>query len=447
MVIAFGGTNAATGIALDGNLFFSAFFNANGATASNLEVLSWDATNGTYNYYKFDRRVKNDQLSARRVWKLRNISSELDRLPAGQARAGCLACHVNGAPVMKELSFPWNNWDSVRFNARYLKPGQSAPNVEWPIARGLLLENNLRGAEQLEVIVQSTMQRFADRLIEKQVTTNADGTVNVSGIRKLLDSLFMATELNLASSSTISGLDGGPLTQRATTRLPIPDSFFVNIEMMRDINVPVVAGSQGVPRIFAADNRAPTLTEYQTLVSDRGLETRCLHGPDTVFPWFGPEVAEFDRRMVARLLNKGIIDAGLIASALAVDLRNPMFSMQRASLFRHVPDQLTNLPVGSAATQLRASVVTSLRSVLAANRTRAERDFLAILESSDPVSELNQRVSTYRDEIRTALDPDSPATRAQMLEGLFDKLLSNRRRFRQEDVSHRLNEFDDLFPE
>ena len=429
LVISFIGSHAPSSTVLDGNIFLSVFMAPSGPFGD-IEVMAWDQTNGTYNYYKIEGGS----------WRFRNHSSDLDTFSEAELADGCLACHVNGGPVMKEFTFPWNHWHglTITFQAPYLTPGAGS----WPVANTTFLGRRLTGAQVLEVTIQSSTQRFINALLAEKMSTAADGSFTVSGLPGLLDSLFQPTELNLGSSNDKSGLDEGGLTERATERMNIPDSFFLNIMQMRDIDLPTFAGQGLVTEVFTPGDLGLSVDEYETLLSGTGVTTDCMPGSDTMFTWFGPEPSEFDRRMVERLNNRGIVDDAFVAAVLAVDVETPLFSDARASLLRHIPESVTAPIRALLPDALRDAVVASLQD--AATRSAAEEDFLALLQSADPMAELDDRVQDYLSRTQTLL-ADS-ATREAHLRELFDRLLVNRETFRTSDVSVRLNEFRGLLP-
>lgn len=429
MVLSFIGTHAPSGTVLDGNLFFSVFMTPN-SPAGDIEVVAWDTTQSTYNYYKLQGGS----------WRFRNRSSELETASSADLSQGCLSCHVNGGPVMKEFTFPWNHWHSLpnTFQAPYLSPGAQS----WPVANSGFLGNRLTGAQILEVSIQSSLQRFVDVDVRSRITAAADGSVRISGLPRLLDSLFQPTELNLGSANGTSGLDGGGITDRALGRINIPDSFFVNIFQMRDIDLPVFDGQGLVTNVFTPGNLGLSVDEYEGLLTDSDIETACMPGRDTLFPWFGPEPSEFDRRMVERLNKRGIVDDAFVAAVLAVDVETPLFSEARASLLRHVPEEASAASLPQLPGALRTAVIASLEAE--PDRSAAEEDFLALLTGPDPVAALDTRVRAFL--ARTQDQLADPTTRQTHLRELFSRLLQNREAFQTHPVSQPLNEFPGLLP-
>ncbi len=430
LVLSFDGTHAPSGTPLASNVFVSTFLTPSGIVGD-LEVMGWDQTHGAYNYYKLESDT----------WRFRNSSRELSGAPGAFHGDGCLACHVNGGPVMKEFTFPWNNWHGfpTTFVAPYLQPG--SPGA-WPSASDPLVAR-MESAAVLEVLVDSSLQRFAGSLIEARIDTASDGSVAVTGLRQLADSLFMPTELNLGSSITKSGLDEGGLTTPAVTPIPIPDMFFANIAQLRDLEIPVLQGQGLVTQIFTPGSLGLTLDEYQTLLAEFDIDTDCMPGRDTLFAWFGPEPSEFDRRMVERLVKRRVLDETLVAATLAIDVGQPLFSEARAALFTHLPDQVSAPDRAALPGAVRAAVIASLEATPA--RTDAEEDYLGLLKG-DALPELNRRVEAWRDEVRDRLDPSDPVARMAALRALFQQLIDNRAAFESAEISARLAEFPGLFP-
>jgi hypothetical protein len=189
-----------------------------------------------------------------------------------------------------------------------------------------------------------------------------------------------------------------------------------------------------------------SVEEYAGLLEDFAIDTGCLPGRDTVFAWFGPEPSEFDRRMAERLVRRGVIDASFAAAVLAVDPGTPLFSDARAGLLAHVPDEVTAPDMASLPTAVRQAALDSLTAVPVAERSEAEVAFLAMLESSDAVGALGERVAALREGLQADLDPTDAPRRAATLERLYGQLVGNRKRFAQSPVSARLSEFPGLLP-
>jgi hypothetical protein len=116
MVLAFDGTSG--GIKLDNNVMVSVFFDSDAIPEVNrLEAWGWDEANAVFHYYLLDRSGTPSP-----SWKFRATSADADRFTVAQRQGTCLRCHTSGMPNMKELLFPWNNWQSIASVNNYLTP-------------------------------------------------------------------------------------------------------------------------------------------------------------------------------------------------------------------------------------------------------------------------------------------------------------------------------------
>jgi len=136
-VLSYSGRNGAE--QLNGNLMLSVSFNSNEfPEQQDIEAWGWDRRQGRYNYYKLDSRGTNTP-----SWKFRGSSVDAELLTVSQRRGSCMQCHVNGAPVMRELLRPWNNWHSLDFPVAYLDAAGD-PNRSWPVAKDDRIDGRLR---------------------------------------------------------------------------------------------------------------------------------------------------------------------------------------------------------------------------------------------------------------------------------------------------------------
>src|SRR5260370_11161479 len=102
-----------------------------------IELMSWDPTKKAFNFY---RRPKGTDW----VWR----GDTRDAFRSASAGKGCFECHVHGAPIMKEMRAPWNNWNSQ--SARI--PPEAIPSKE---IRESTLFTNKRTPELLEPIIRA----------------------------------------------------------------------------------------------------------------------------------------------------------------------------------------------------------------------------------------------------------------------------------------------------
>ena len=144
-VITFTGRNADTRDFLRGNVMISVFFSSEEFPdqPQAIEVMSWDAHLGQYNYYKMDDSGTPDQIKS---WKFRGSSKDADRMLAHERTGTCMQCHVNGGPIMKELAVPWNNWHSDIFQASYMQNNwrvKDNPRIKKPIRGCRCIRNSV----------------------------------------------------------------------------------------------------------------------------------------------------------------------------------------------------------------------------------------------------------------------------------------------------------------
>jgi hypothetical protein len=189
-----------------------------------IEAMGWDESSGSFNYYKLSGEPS--------AWKFRGNSKDADLLSAASRQNTCMQCHINGAPVMKELDLPWNNWESFSAPTPYLKSG----NGSWPIVNAANSPlQDLLGAEILESPIMSAITRFNGRRIDS--LKSSDGQTIVDA-KRLLKPLLVTTEFNLITSDTVSALHPfSPSTGRPTGNVDVPGSFFINRKILNSLGV------------------------------------------------------------------------------------------------------------------------------------------------------------------------------------------------------------------
>ena len=427
------------GVPLTGNVMLSLFFDSQGFpdAPGAIEAWGWDEARGVYNYYKLNQGRAEDRAS----WKFRGSSEGADLLTTGERAHTCLACHINGAPIMKELLFPWNNWHSPANPARYLESG--SPSA-WPAAAREPLRSNLASAERLEPLIIDSIRRFNGRRIDAMLrphdaegggpALDDEGRAEITSAKRLLRPLFETTEFNIISSEGISGMHPLPVPagQGPGSPIPIPNSFFLNANLIAGEAVITRLDGLGIRSAREFEQAAKVSPdEYARLVRETGLRVAGQPG-DTVFAWFVPEPSQVDNDMVEQLMERGIVTPQFVAAVLAVDLETPLLSADRAALLSFVPDDFRFRPLDGqdplAANrhpdELTEAVIAAIRASNPAAGS-AEAEFLTLLQMDDPLAELRSRVEAYRDRVVNRLN--DPATRGEELERLFDLALQRRR--------------------
>jgi hypothetical protein len=395
-----------SGQKLDQNVLFSVSFNSEKFAVGNfIEVMGWDESSGSFNYYKFNQ-AKGETAP---TWKFRGNSKDADLLSPTARQATCMQCHINGGPVMKELVLPWNNWDSFSDKISYLSPGAKS----WPIANAADSPlKNLEGAETLETgVIMPGITRFNTRRINQ--LKSADGKT-ITDARRLLKPLFVTTEANLISSAALSSLH--PLAKRpSSSEFTIPQTFFINQTLLDRLN------------ITAPFFEFNTLNgkDYEQLVRQTKTTLNGQQPGDNNFAWFVPEAGFIDSDYVSQLLNQEMIPSAFVAAAAAIDLENPVFSASRAKLWsdKILPAQFKTGANGDLIPQ----VVKNLEALNPAAGT-PEALFLQRLKSpTTAVASLKTQVDQYVNRERTRLGANAkPKDRSQELIRLYKLMLQRR---------------------
>ncbi|WP_416666010.1 hypothetical protein [Egbenema bharatensis] len=451
---------------LDANVMLSVAFNSNEfPDQQDIEAWGWDSQRGRYNYYKLDRRGTGS-LS----WKFRGSSDNAAQLTVAQRRGTCMQCHINGAPVMKELLRPWNNWHSLDFQVPYLQASAVTP---WLVAQDPKLDgrpdgatnSRLDGAENLERLVAASIKNFNQTRVSQNLqlddsqnpVTDEEGFQTVIDGKTLLKPLFATTEFNLISADRIlSGLHPLPAitTDGPTENVKIPNSFFLNANL--------ISGHRGLGYRGLGISDGQTFTgiteltpdEYKDLIIQSEVKLGGRTG-DAVFAWLVPEPSHIDNDWVDRLMRQGIVTPEFVAAVMAIDLENPVLSEQRQQLLDLIPDQFQFKPLDNGADflttkrhpdELTQQVISRLESLNPSNNS-PEGAFLEILQSSDPRAILESRVKDYRSRLENNLDRSNPAMRQAELQRLYELAIARRKAVLNDATLSSLNEAGNfLFP-
>jgi hypothetical protein len=441
-VIDFVGDNQ--GIRLDRNVMLSISFSSERVPEiTDVEAWGWDDAKGVYNYYKLDRAG-----TPARSWKLRATSENADIRTDQEREGSCLACHVSGAPIMKELLFPWNNWHSNRSQAVYLL-ADTPPDKRWRVATDPGL-SGLAEAQTLEGVIMGSIKGFNNRRFEQLVRRVDPGGFVVQDAKRVLRPLFEATEVNFISNSQPSNLH--PLAETPPTGpvqpIAIPNSFFLASALFgggQDLG-----GSGGLGIAEATQFRSVAViqpAEYKKLIENSGVklktsENRTLRG-DTHFAWFAPETAFVANHWIDTLLREKVVTPAFVAAVLAADLETPIFSSVRARLLAFVPDSFSVTAGEAHPDRLARDVIARLE---AANPPAGsvEAEFLATLKSPDPLDVVKAKIVAYKDRISQRLS--NPSTRNDELERLFGILIARRQAVQGHPVLGNLVESEALLP-
>lgn len=434
-ILTFRGRNQ--GEFLDPNVMLSVSFNSDDfPDIPNVEAWGWDEPRGLYNYYKLDRTVTGN-LS----WRFRGNSEGADTLTARGRENTCLECHVNGAPIMKELFRPWNNWNSGDSEATYLTAGGSD---SWAVADNPRLKNQLKTAPLLERSIISAIRQFNSRRIDS-LTREIDGTVEITEGRRLLKPLFETTEFNIISSrgttrlhpfSTTTELPGGQIT--------IPNSFFLNSELLAGGGSASYQGLGVQESRSFADFAQIQPEDYETILTEAGVELAGVQPGDTNFAWLVPEASHIDNDLVDQLITRGIVPREFVAAVMAINLATPVLSPARKSLFDLgiIPERFQVTP----SNDLISQTIAALEMTNPSSDTPAG-EFLSLLKSDDPTQILSDRINTYLNQER-ALFEGNRETQLSELRRLYQLAIQRRQAVLDDETLGSLDETNGtlLFP-
>ncbi|QDL09454.1 hypothetical protein DP113_17450 [Brasilonema octagenarum UFV-E1] len=446
-VVTFTGRNQ--GERLDRNVMLSVFFTSeNFPDVQSIEALGWDGQRGRYNYYKLDQQGTPGRLS----WKFRDSSVQADLLQPAQRSGTCLQCHVNGAPVMKELALPWNNWHSISFAASYLKSnwkvGTNSPRIA----------QNLGGAERLETgFIAPAINEFNNKRIDESIArnngspvTNPNGSQQITTGKRLLRPLFVTTEVNFISSNQQVGSlhpFGSSATPGPFADVKIPNSFFLNANFINGSPPQSVQGLKIADSLRFQDIAVVKADEYRQLVNRSGVKLDGKAG-DANFAWFVPEPSHVDNSMIDQLVKRGVITPEFVAAIMAVDLEKPVFSSQRQKLLQFIPDQFSFQPLQGTTDpfsvkrhpdDLTQKVIAALAQANPTSNS-AEAQFLAILRNNNPLQVLKERTQQYSNSIDQKLNKSGATARQAELKRLYDLTIARRREVLSDPVLTALNE-------
>jgi hypothetical protein len=266
-----------------------------------VEAFAWDNSKGYYNFYE----LRGDGVTG--LWSYRGDSFDilvdnrlLHRQPTPSAprfgdRLRCSGCHMNGGPIMKELTEPYNDWWNPQ---RPLDFGQRTPDA--------------RIAAVLKTLVPAARLAEAVRvgLAKLELSTRFTDARKALTFQEQLRPLFCPMEVNFASDTS----NIGPVT--------IPADFFVDPRLQP-------RGQSGV-RVER--------TAYNDMLVKAGSRFPETALPDADHAWLTPVKSASDIGAVQTLIDTGVLDTEFVADVLAVDMTEPALSNIRCGLLRLIPD-------------------------------------------------------------------------------------------------------------
>jgi hypothetical protein len=340
-----------------------------------IELIGWDDAKRAFNYY---RRLKGNEW----IWR----GDSRDAFRSASKGKGCFECHVHGAPIMKELRRPWNNWHSEVAAI----PPEAIPTQT--VREGALFRKKSE-ANILEPVIRA----WINKTVEARVMEVMNGTT-LSAAPDLVRPLFETAAANLGSSNTDSGGSASPLD--------LPIGFFINAEVLADVLRLNVPGP--VPKIRRARYET-TLAKFGFRLEGEGgcgAGNFCRKG-DTHFAFFVPVPAFADVVTIRQLIAKKVVTERFATAVSMVDFPNPVFSDARRRLMRHVPAsaaiQHGNSDVGE---RTAAAIVEAAKTSPAGS---PERRFAALwaLTPERLKAEAEKQIKAYTDAVRAKAGTDA----------------------------------------
>jgi hypothetical protein len=249
-----------------------------------LEVMAYDDKTGLFNFYVFTPTAAGKPGSVTRFWRAKDGKvmkrslvggSTTPSEPAPHEHNACFRCHVNGAPLMNELSEPWTNWISPK---KKLPTSTMAGTTKQLVDQASL-------ADQLEGIIRAGVSEYINGEHPKDgwVNRTRDGLLP-GGSPELVKPLFCQTELNYLSADTTLG---------------VPLQVFFD---------PSVAVAAGITTPDAPAGKAPT-------------------------PFLFPIRAARDEVVERVLIKRDYLTDGMAVAIRLIDDENDIFSTKRCGLF------------------------------------------------------------------------------------------------------------------
>jgi hypothetical protein len=291
-----------------------------------LQVISFDPQKKKYNYFQY---VSDNDLGTgtdtTQTWSWAGDSS-FARNPSTIGQ-GCFQCHLNGGLNMKELTKPWNNWQSSSATI-------SAANIP-PAVKQDPIYLILTAADTFQMNFQGAMFNLTMNWVGGNIS---NGTA--SNVSELLRRLIVTTTMNFQASQ---------VTSASQDDITVPVDFFLNNSVFRGNT------QMGYNSSLNLNYTAPTLTisraNFNSFVSNQSLALVNTDGApnysqsgSTFFAFFMPGPAFEDLQAIKQLLAQKIISPQFAGAVLMVDFQNPVFSPTRSSLMQYA----NNISTGKA---------------------------------------------------------------------------------------------------
>jgi hypothetical protein len=267
-----------------------------------IELIAWDYKKEAYNFYEL---VGQDQVSSRWFYRGDSFDALKDNeflyrengdQPKFGSRMRCSACHNSGGPIMKELSYPHNDWWTSKRSLLFGGAELEVNVAEY--VKALLPAETF--SQQVKIGIQKLESSPTYKLAKSQLS-----------LQEQLRPLFCEHEINLESHTDMSSV------------IEIPTAFFVN---------PLI-GNTVVK--FARNEYEQLLMKYNLKFPENGQN-------DSDHAWLTPVKGHSDLLAIQSLIQNQVVSSQFVKSILQIDSGNPLFSKKRCDLLKRIPLQAEN---------------------------------------------------------------------------------------------------------
>jgi hypothetical protein len=260
---------------------------------------------------------------------------------------------------MKELRLPWLNWNSV---------AQEIPLESFPLDHPVRTDPPFAARQSADILERRVVRPAVQRWTRARLDRTFAESGGIAAPRELVQHLLTTTTVNIASSEERS--------RGSKPEFGLPPTFFLDVEtIVNQLGLEITGLGQAFQVRRPFYERALVAVGVALKDSDSGFR----QDGDAFFAWPVPERAFEDCVVVAELVRRGVLSAGLALALLMVDPWNPIDSPQRARLIAYVPASRT------AAAELEPAIRAALRRRRpGCRRTRPKASRPAISRSTRP---------------------------------------------------------------
>lgn len=408
-----------------------------GGNSSFHQVISWDNQARKYNFYEFREQRGTTGGTTTKVWSWAG-DSPLARTTEAMGK-GCFDCHHNGIVIMKELQFPWNNWQSQLATISPLV-------VPFAVAQEELFKQ-LNGAQVFENVIRNGFQTYYRNWLRDHKSDA--GTIRLSDVNEMLRHLTTNTTINFASTQIQSN---GANTSPANADISgIPNDLFLwdsalNTVLNLDYTIPSITFQRRNYDDYLKNHNFKLVQSDFTKPDGTPLYEQ---NGSTYFSLFVPVPPAEDLFMLQQMRSNNILTDKFIAALLMVDFKNPVFSHKRCGLQQYaaqiasgtIVNRVSSVP-NDFAEKVRAAAASQppCDSAKLDNCT-AEQEFLYTWDLPDNQWKVSveKRIQAYLDNIKN-LSPED------QLDQLMRLSVKRQAQFKSWSLIGNLNEFSLLIP-